>query len=224
MRKQFGILGVVCAGLALVACWAASMWPTLTWYAGFVCGLSVAFFVALRSSPPAWIENWQDGAWGEEWTAKALKGLETEGWVVLHDVPAAGGNFDHVAVGPGGVFLLDSKRLRGTVRVEREQVHVERLESPDLHYRHPGIPGLLGLAREAHDRIRAETKISVWVQPTMVIWGEFGQRVVDGRCCFVHGDEVAAWLLGQPVRIAPQRLQQVIDAVRLGLNSELPST
>jgi hypothetical protein len=54
----------------------------------------------------------------------------------------------------------------------------------------------------------------------MVIWGEFPQRIVDGRCSFVHGDAVAEWLRGQPARIAPGRLAQVADAVRVGLELE----
>ena len=48
-------------------------------------------------------------------TAKALRGLEDEGWIVMHDLPAGRGNIDHILVGPGGVFLLDSKRLDGSV-------------------------------------------------------------------------------------------------------------
>jgi hypothetical protein len=161
MRGRFLIIGAGCLVIALASLWAASVWPVLTWYSGFVCGLSLAFFTTLRLSPPAWIENWQDGACGEQWTAKALRSLEAEGWTILHDVASGTGNLDHVVVGPGGVFLLDSKRLRGLVRVHGESVNVERIESPELHYRHPGVPGLLGLARETHDRILSQTKIRV---------------------------------------------------------------
>jgi hypothetical protein len=36
-----------------------------------VTGMVVAMFVIARMSPPAWIENWQDGAVGEQWTGRA---------------------------------------------------------------------------------------------------------------------------------------------------------
>ena len=62
------------------------------------------------------------GADGEEATAQALAPLAAQGWVVLHDVAWPGrrlANIDHVAVGPPGVFVIDSKNWSGRVAVER---------------------------------------------------------------------------------------------------------
>ena len=71
--------------------------------------LVVAMFVIARMSPPAPMENWQDGAIGEQWAGRALGELKSEGWRIFHDLTASHGNIGHVVVGPGGVFLLDSK-------------------------------------------------------------------------------------------------------------------
>jgi hypothetical protein len=183
------------------------------WLFGVLGGMALAVYLTFRLSGPGWIENWQQGVWGELSTAKALRVLERAGWVVLHDLPAGRGNVDHIAVGPGGVFLLDSKRLGGSASVTDEVLKVERFGDSDLTYTHPGPGHLLGLARETHDRVLAATRINQWVTPVMVMWGDFPQRLVEDRCVYLHGEELAAWLVAQPQRIAPNRLGQVAEAV-----------
>src|SRR3954447_6799771 len=65
-------------------------------------------------------DMWERGADGEAATATALHGLTQQGWVVFHDVRWPGrqrANIDHIAVGPSGVFVVDSKNWSGDVRV-----------------------------------------------------------------------------------------------------------
>jgi len=56
------------------------------------------------------------GWFGERMTAEELAPLLSQGWVVFHDVPAESGkqefNIDHVVVGPGGVFSIETKMRR----------------------------------------------------------------------------------------------------------------
>ncbi|MEO3937521.1 nuclease-related domain-containing protein [Dermatophilaceae bacterium Soc4.6] len=214
-RRVFVGLALVCGLIVLASLLLARIWPGQSWLLGCFAGGAATFFGVARLSPPGWIENWQLGAWGEEATAKALGPMEAEGWVVVHDLPTGRGNVDHVVVGPGGVFLLDSKRVGGSVVVEGEVMTVRRLDDPELVYRHPGSGHLLGLARETHERVLRSTRIRVWVQPVMVVWAEFPQRKVQGRCAFVHGEELAEWLRAQPQRVAPARVPQLVAAVRL---------
>lgn len=56
---------------------------------------------------------------GEARTAEVLSLLEP-GWVCLHDHRWPGrrlANIDHVVVGPGGVFVIDSKNWSGDIRI-----------------------------------------------------------------------------------------------------------
>jgi hypothetical protein len=133
---------------------------------------------------------------------------------VLHDLQHGRGNVDHILVGPGGVFLLDSKRADGRVVVDHGTVTVTRLDDPDLRYQHMGTPHLLGLARETHNRVLAGSRINQWFTPVMVWWAEFPQRVVEERCTNVHGEELIAWLRSRPTQVAESRIQQVAEAVR----------
>ena len=66
----------------------------------------------------AWSRSFDRGADGEERTAAALTGLPAGDWTVVHDVRWPGrqrANLDHVVVGPGGVFVVDSKHWTGRV-------------------------------------------------------------------------------------------------------------
>ncbi|GAA1904803.1 nuclease-related domain-containing protein [Lapillicoccus jejuensis] len=60
------------------------------------------------------------GAVGERLVAETLAPLTVDGWTVLHDrcVPHLG-NLDHLAVGPGGVVVLDAKHWSSAVTVTR---------------------------------------------------------------------------------------------------------
>ena len=63
---------------------------------------------------------WEAGARGEAATGEVLSGLAESGWSVMHDLPWPGrekANLDHVVVGPGGVFVIDTKNWSGRIEV-----------------------------------------------------------------------------------------------------------
>lgn len=80
--------------------------------AGALAGGIVVLARALVDHDP-----WRVGAEGEETTASALAPLADEGWHLLHDrrlLPSRA-NIDHLAVGPGGVWVIETKAWSGTV-------------------------------------------------------------------------------------------------------------
>jgi hypothetical protein len=100
--------------LAVVALvpWTPAKWRFVE---GLVFGmLGMAYFMLPDALMPEHIARWQRGAWGEQNTAKALKPLRRQGWLIRHDLATgyAKANRDHVAVGPA-VYLLDSKLAQG---------------------------------------------------------------------------------------------------------------
>jgi hypothetical protein len=76
----------------------------------------------LRFRPSADTLAWRRGTAGERRTARLLAPLERRGWAVLHDlaIPGSPANIDHLVIGPGGVLVIDSKRYRGRLRVDRD--------------------------------------------------------------------------------------------------------
>jgi hypothetical protein len=70
---------------------------------------------------------WRVGAGGEETIGARLEKLRKHGWHVLHAVPVGdrGSDIDHVVIGPGGVWTLNTKTHPGkSVWVGKHQVRV----------------------------------------------------------------------------------------------------
>lgn len=63
--------------------------------------------------------RWRRGAEGEEVVGRILEGLSADGWQVIHDVTFGRGNIDHIAIGPGGVFTVETKSHGGRRSVDR---------------------------------------------------------------------------------------------------------
>ncbi|MEV8551210.1 nuclease-related domain-containing protein [Streptomyces glaucescens] len=60
------------------------------------------------------IRSWADGLTGERLTGRQLDKLRGRGWFALHAIQwASGADIDHLAIGPAGVFSINSKRHRG---------------------------------------------------------------------------------------------------------------
>lgn len=78
---------------------------------------------------------WRMGAAGEEAIGARLEKLSDYGWRVLHSVPVGenGSDIDHLAVGPGGVWTINTKNHRGKkIWVAPRQIRVDGHTVPYL--------------------------------------------------------------------------------------------
>ena len=85
-------------------------------------------------------EMYERGAEGEARTAAVLAAMPPE-WVAIHDVRWPGrrfANIDHIVLGPGGIFIVDSKNWSGQV-----------VPGPASGQRHSSRPLDRGVARSA---------------------------------------------------------------------------
>lgn len=69
---------------------------------------------------------WGRGAKGERKTGDGLVPLERRGFVLLHDrrIPGGRGNIDHIAIGPQGIFVIESKYLSGTIEITNNRLFI----------------------------------------------------------------------------------------------------
>jgi hypothetical protein len=97
---------------------AARLASQLAGLVGLLAAAALAWVLRFRVSPGT--STWRRGAAGERRTARLLSHLEDRGWVVLHDlaVPGSAANIDHLAIGPGGVVVIDSKQYRGRLQLD----------------------------------------------------------------------------------------------------------
>jgi hypothetical protein len=158
---------------------------------------AVATIMLVRDAAPQHVLNWQRGAEGERRTEKALRRLERKGWTVEHDVQRDGrANLDHVVRGPGGVFLLETKNLLGTITFEDGVLQARQFDDPDEIYRYTSLAARVrGQAYELSSRIRTETGRGAWVTGVVVIWGSFEQALIEHEnVTYISGSKLAPWL------------------------------
>lgn len=62
--------------------------------------------------------RWLRGAEGERAVGAICAKLEADGWHAIHDVSLGHGNVDHILIGPGGVFSIETKSHRGRIPID----------------------------------------------------------------------------------------------------------
>ncbi len=112
------------------------------------------------------------------------------------------------------MFLLDSKWWTGVTTVDGDVAVVRRVEDPSLSFQYDAARGIVPLALQVRDRLKAGTRATQYVHAVVVIWGEFPQQVANGRCTYAHGERLADWLRQQPQRVAPERVAQFSAALQ----------
>jgi hypothetical protein len=113
-------------------------------FLGSDVALLVSMFVISRYVLPL-VERRDRGASGEEHVGGLLNELTAEGWRVIHDASFGNGNVDHIAIGPPGIFTIETKSHPGPVRVRR--VHGDTLTQAQAQKR--AVERVTGAAVEA---------------------------------------------------------------------------
>jgi len=180
---------------------------------GLVLGglAAVAASWGLRFKPSPDAIAWRRGAVGERRTAQLLGPLERQGWAVLHDlaIPGSRANIDHLAIGPGGVFMIDSKQYRG---------HLQLDPSGRLwHGRHPLTPIVQAVSFEADQAAVVLPDPGVAVVPIVAVHGArvpWGKVVMDG-VPVVSARRLPSMLRILPAVLGPERVAALADQARV---------
>jgi Nuclease-related domain len=180
---------------------------------GLVLGAlaAVAAGWGLRFRPRPDASAWRRGAAGERRTARLLGPLERHGWVVLHDlsVPGSRANIDHLVIGPGGVFVIDSKQYRGRLQLDR----FGRL----WHGRYPLAPVLRSVEFEADQAAQVLADPDVVVLPVVAVHGAqvpWGKVVMNG-VPVVPARRLPNMLRELPAVLGPERIAALADQARV---------
>jgi hypothetical protein len=198
-------IGIGAGGWLLGSLFAPRLGLVLGALAAMVAGWGLRF----KPSPDA--VAWRRGAAGERRTARLLGPLQRQGWAVLHDlaVPGSRANLDHLVIGPGGVFVIDSKHYRGRLRLDASG----RL----WHGRYPLAPALRAVSFEADQAAQVLTDPDVVVVPVMAVHGSqvpWGKVVVDG-VPVVAARRLPSMLRQLPAMLGPERVAALADQARV---------
>jgi len=198
------IVGIGVGGGVLGSLLAPRLGLTLSALAVVAAGWGLRF----KPSPDALA--WRRGAAGERRTARLLGSLERQGWVVLHDlaVPGIRANLDHLIIGPGGVFVIDSKQYRGRLHFDPSG----RL----WHGRYPLAPTLRAVSFEA-DRAAQVLADPQVVVPIVAVHGAqvpWGKMVTQG-VPVVSARRLPSMLRALPGVLGPERVATLAHQARI---------
>ena len=98
----------------------------LPWLGATAAALVAMAMLYLVVDRPQFIDAWRVGAEGERKTGRRLAELESAGFVVLHDrlAPGYGGNIDQLVIGRSGVWVVETKSLKGSVELTNDRLFV----------------------------------------------------------------------------------------------------
>jgi hypothetical protein len=200
----------------------------LSWLAGVVAGAAAGAWVAVRRgaertplrlpgpghvrprvghAPSALVAGRR--------TEAAIASLEHSGWRFLHDVPGIDTTYDHIAIGPGGVIIMQSMSPAGVITMQGGQPVLEHPAAPGAQPRLERLrPRALADAAAFRDGVQRLTGRRLWVQAAVVFWGDFPDEcVADGRSVFIHGSRLAEWIARRPHQLDPREADEVCAAV-----------
>jgi hypothetical protein len=165
----------------------------------------------LRCRPSADTLAWRRGARGERRTAGLLAPLERRGWAVLHDlaIPGTQANIDHLVIGPGGVLVVDSKRYRGRLRLDRHGMV--------WHGRQLLVSALRKVLWQADQADEVLGVADITVAAVVAVHGAsipWGVLQADG-VTIVPARRVPGLLQGLPSMLGPERAAWLADRARL---------
>jgi Nuclease-related domain len=183
--------------------------PRLGLVVGELAALVAGWGLRFQPSPDA--VAWRRGAAGERRTARFLGPLERRGWAVLHDlaVPGSRANIDHLAIGPGGVFVIDSKQYRGRLQLD--------LSGRLWHGRYPLASTLRAVSWEADQAAQVLPDPGVAVVPILTVhgaqvpWG----KVVSHGVPVLPARRLPSMLRTLPAVLGPERVTAVADQARI---------
>ena len=165
------------------------------------------------------------GLRGEQFVAEQLESLKRQGWWVFHDVPVVikghEQNIDHVAVGPQGLVVFETKTRSKPVAGGAVKAEV-RFDGKTLLW--PGYQDKTSvwqvrqLAEWLADWVKNECGLLVKVFQMIVIPGwtvhpgnGYEPRVVSGKAVT---DALVAMLEAQPVVLQERQMEKIADQLR----------
>lgn len=149
-------------------------------------------------------------------TERLLRKLPERDWTIVSGVAGKHGA-EHVLVGPGGVFVIASRKPEGVgaARVKDGMLWLRRGADPRADKSAGGINReALESARVLHKEIRMRTGRGPVVQPVVVLWCEFPQAVAESdRIAFVRGKDLLEWISHKPQRLDAHGRAEIAQAL-----------
>lgn len=151
----------------------------------------------------------------ERRTEAVLARLPGERWSILAAESIRYTAVDHVAVGPGGVYMIASRQPVGCVRVKEGVAWLRHGDDPRSARASLGLQRkVVDPARQLQRDVQRRGADPAAVHAVVVLWSEFPQLVAEtSQVAYVHGRSLAAWLAAREPKLGEGERERMIVAV-----------
>jgi len=113
--------------------------------------------------------SWMKGDEGEKLVSLYLEDLPG-GYFVFNDVkiPGGKGNFDHIVIGPGGIFLIETKNYSGFYKIDGDNWYLSRGNNKRLLKRNPSRQAKVN-ALDLANFLKKELGTKYWVNAVVTL-------------------------------------------------------
>jgi hypothetical protein len=151
---------------------------------------------------------------GEQSVAEQLQRLVVEGYQIYHDVPGDGKwNIDHVAVGPAGVFAVETKARVKKPGRRGERDHEAVFDGAAIqfpHYTDVGAPAQAERnARWLANTLTRATGERVIVRAIVALPGWWVTLKADSDVKVLSGKQVPSFIAKEPAALAAKAIQRI---------------
>ena len=133
LRIVAPVMAAVAVVFAVVVYFVVLPFGGILWASAGAAFAAVGVLYLIVKSPQD-VVNWERGAEAERRIGVKLDALEPSGFVTLYDrrFPARGGNIDAIAIGPTGVYVVETKFRRKGVEIVNGRLEVGGWEQNDV--------------------------------------------------------------------------------------------
>jgi hypothetical protein len=217
-----GLFGVVSGGLAhfvgvQLAVGPKYIWgPALVLFFAFAGGCARYVYRAFRVIKE--LRNTRLGLRGEQAVAEALHESADAGYRIFHDLEEKIlGNIDHIAVGPRGVFVIETKARRRRGSRNGQPEHVVSYDGRQLNfpcgYDAAALEQAERNARWLAEYLSKRTAAPVPVGAVVAIPGWYVETKGNFPVKVMNAGYLAKYLRGQSVKLEVAQVQRIVAAL-----------
>jgi hypothetical protein len=210
---------VVLGRISFAQLWAVPI--CFLWLQGFgMATLALLWTIrqfSLASKRDQELRDWRFGMRGEQAVAEKLASPEVAraGYIVFHDLPRDGAwNIDHVVVGPGGVFVLETKTRPRRAATRNQDEQTVTFDGRTLQFPWCYDPKA---AKEAERNAEWVQKLisdfapnDILVQPVIVVPGWYVETLGNYPVKAMNAKYLVGYLAGSKPRLTADQLRPII--------------
>jgi hypothetical protein len=183
-----------------------------------VFGIGAGFCTVMALRKLYQIRDHQRGLLGEQAMAEQLRPLFTSGYQFFHDIPCNNGdrkwNVDHVAVGPAGVFAIETKYRtkkpgRNGARDHEATFDGNRIEFASGDYDDRAAGQARDNARWLEKELSKATGERVTVRPIVALPGWWVTLKANSDVKVLSGKQVAGFIATEPAQLSEAAIQRI---------------